>query len=875
MSVETPLSTGLGGLDRALKGVIAGDNIVWQVTATEDYLAFVVPYVRHGLETGQKVIYFRFARHAPLIEPQEGVEIVALHPEQGFEQFLAEIHAAIERTGRGGFYVFDCLSELAVDWYSDQMLGNFFMLTCPYLYDVEAVAYFMLLRNHHSFHATVPIQETAQVFLDVYRHRGNLYIHPLKVQHRYSPTMYMLHVWEGEQFTPVTESGIIPEILTSVPWLQLHSSHYQLGVWNRSFQHAEEVLAQHERGHCPSERMKEAFHRLLRMAVSREERVLELAERHLTLNDLINVGKRMIGTGLIGGKTVGMLLARAILRQGEAKWREVLEQHDSFYIGSDVFYTFLVRNGIWWVRQKQRDPQTFLEGAERARQRMLMGTFPEYIERQFAHMLDYFGQSPIIVRSSSLLEDNFGNAFAGKYESVFCANQGPRAKRLEDFLSAVRTIYASTMSEKALTYRATRGLLQRDEQMALLVQRVSGKLYGNLFYPQLAGVGFSFNPYVWSEYIQPEAGVMRLVFGLGTRAVDRSDDDYTRVVALNDPARRPEANFDEVRQYAQRRVEVLDLEANQKVSRDVNDVVRFSPGLPVKLFASQDDEIARRAAERGIPLDPRWVLTFDTLFARTDFVATMREILQTLQKAYEYPVDVEFTANFFNGDAGSYKINLVQCRPLQVKGGGTVIQPAPQVERESVVLEAHGAVIGPSRACSVDRMVYVVPAVYGQLPINERYKVARLISKICHVGDARKKTVMLLGPGRWGTTTPSLGVPVSFADINTVSILCEIVAMRDDLVPDVSLGTHFLNELVEMDILYLALFPNRQDNFLNREYFENGPNRLGELLPEAADYAHLVRVIDAPRLKRGEDGTAIRLNADTLKQRVVCWRTDG
>ena len=73
---------------------------------------------------------------------------------------------------------------------------------------------------------------------------------------------------------------------------------------------------------------------------------------------------------------------------------------------------------------------------------------------------------------------------------------------------------------------------------------------------------------------------------------------------------------------------------------------------------------------------------------------------------------------------------------------------------------------------------------------------------------------MLIGPGRWGTTTPSLGVPVSFAEIDTVSVLCEIVAMRDDLVPDVSLGTHFFNDLVEMDILYLALFPGRQGQLL-------------------------------------------------------------
>ena len=334
------------------------------------------------------------------------------------------------------------------------------------------------------------------------------------------------------------------------------------------------------------------------MVFSRDERLLSMAEKYLTLGDMLAIWKRMIGTGLIGGKSVGMLLARAIIRQTDPRWNELLESHDSFFIGSDVFYSFLVENGCWWLRQKQRDRQTFLDGVEEARRRILTGHFPDSIIKEFAEMLDYFGQSPIIVRSSSLLEDNYGNAFAGKYESVFCANQGPHQKRLEDFMSAVKTIYASTMSEKALRYRAQRGLLDRDEQMPLLVQRVSGTRYGNAFFPQVAGVGLSINPYVWSKTIDPTAGMVRLVFGLGTRAVDRSDDDYTRVVALNDPQRRPESDIDEVRQFSQHRVDVIDLEANQVVSWDFSEIVERSPGLPVSVFASQDHEMARRCRER-------------------------------------------------------------------------------------------------------------------------------------------------------------------------------------------------------------------------------------------------------------------------------------
>lgn len=859
-SMDSYLTTGLPGLDRLFRGLIPGDNVVWQVDSVDDYRAFVDPYCQAARRNGQKVIYIRFAEHEPLVDDQPGTQIHQLQPEAGFENFITRIHEIIEKNGRGGFYVFDCLSDLAVDWLSDQMLGNFFMLTCPYLFDIQAIAYFMLRRNYHSFHATGAISETTQILVDVYRHKGRLYAHPLKVQHRYSPTMHMLHVWQDEEFRPVSSSATIAEILTSTPWLQLQSGSYPQGIWARTFLEAEEVHKTVQAGEAEPAEARDYLRRLLRMAITRDERLLGLAERYISLGEVLTIGTRMIGSGLIGGKSVGMLLARAALRSSDGRWSELLEPHDSFFIGSDVFYTFLVRNGIWWVRQQQRDAARFLDGAVRARQRMITGEFPEHIMKQFESMLDYFGQSPFIVRSSSLLEDAFGNAFAGKYESVFCANQGPRHRRLDDFISAVRTIYASAMSEKALRYRAARGLLDKDEQMALLVQRVSGSMHGQLYYPHVAGVGFSFNPYVWSEYIKPEAGMVRLVFGLGTRAVDRSDDDYTRVVALDAPDRRPEANFDEVRQYAQRRVDYIDLEANHLTSGDFREVVQQSDDLPLDLFASRDQQQEHRAAETGRKAAFPYVLTFERLFRQTDFIPTMKSMLQTLQKAYDYPVDVEFTANF---DDDRYKINLVQCRPLQVKGGGTISDPPAWLRDEHTVLEARGAVIGQSRQLPVHRVIYVRPRAYGQLPIADRYAVARLVGRLTHAPlPPEAGSILLMGPGRWGTTTPSLGVPVSYGDISPVSVLCEIVAMRDDLIPDVSLGTHFLNELVELDTLYMALFPHKEGNRLNDGYFDQAPSRLLELAPDAERWKDVVRVIDAA-------DRPIVIHANTLKQRVV------
>lgn len=863
---DATLSTGLPGLDRVLRGLMPGDNIVFQVSDVHDYAAFVRPYCATAIAQGRKLIYFRFAKHEPLLCAEDGVEIRELVPEDGFETFLTRIHQTIEEAGRGAYYVFDCLSDLAADWYSDRMVGNFFMLTCPYLYDLETITYFAILRDCHSVHATAPIAETTQLLLDLFRYKDRLYLYPLKVMHRYSSTMHMLHAWDGDTFKPVSESYIISDVLHAASTLPVDWTRSLIGVWQRTFALAADVL---KKG-GPSEEADVLFKRLLRMAVSRDARVLALAERYLTLQDVVEIGNRMIGTGLVGGKAAGVLIARAVLKRSDPYWHERLEEHDSFYIGSDVFYTFLVRNGCWWARQKQKNIASFLEGAETGRQRILTGTFPDYIERQFEDMLDYFGQSPIIVRSSSLLEDNFGHAFAGKYDSVFCANQGSRHKRLADFISAVRAIYASTMSEKALSYRARRGMLDRDEQMALLVQRVSGSSHGAFYYPHAAGVGFSFNPYVWNEYIDPEAGLLRLVFGLGTRAVDRADDDYTRIVALNAPERRPESTFDKIRQFAQRRVDVLDLEANLLVSSDFPSVVQQDPQVPLRLFASRDEQVERQARERGQRNVFSWFLTFDDLLVETPFVEDMRRMLATLRDAYEHAVDIEFTANVLAD--GDYRINLVQCRPLQVKSSLPIQEPPDTIPREDLLLSSAGPVIGQSRIDTIDRIICVVPEVYGHLLLGERYRIARLIGQLAHIeGAGKARNILLMGPGRWGTTTPSLGVPISFAEINTVSVVCEIVAMREDLVPDVSLGTHFFSELVEMDMLYLALFPNHEDNHLDLAAIAAAPNKLGELLPQAASYSEIIKVVN-PSDMRSEP---LRLNANTLRQRVRCYFERG
>lgn len=860
-------STGIDALDDLLHNVHPGDNIVFQVDKIEDYIPFVHAFCVDNDKKERPLIYFRFADHAPLIPEDIKVEIFQVHPKEGFEHFIDEIFTVIRKYGRGAAYVFDSLSELAVDWYSDRMVANFFLLACPYLFDFETGTYFAIFRNQHSQYTISQVHNTAQIILDVYNKEGQFYIHPLKVWKRHSPTMYMLHAWKDDGFIPVKNSTEISEILSQHTQHWVNFTKNKQDIWSRTFSQAYEIT-KNLKNFLPNEdevsRLKK---KIIRMIITRDEKLNKLANKYFDLKDLVNIGQKMIGTGLIGGKSVGMLLAQTILRKKSKNWNKILEQHDSFFIGSDVFYSYLVMNECWWIRYKIRKcegPDEFLELASQARKLLKTGEFSEEIMQQFKNMLNYYGQSPIIVRSSSLLEDAYGNAFAGKYDSIFLVNQGTPEERLAEFIDAVRKVYKSTLSERALIYRSRRNLLDKDEQMAILVQRVSGSRYGELFYPQLAGVGYSFNPFIWDEKIDPDTGMLRLVFGLGTRAVEKSDDDYTRIVALNAPKTRPENSEDGKYKYNQHKVDVLNLKENQFSTKTLNEVIKLSENLPHQRFTIRDYRTERRLKTRNIN-KAIYRLNLDKVINDSEIIKDMRDILRELSNVYDYSVDIEFTINFFDQ---SYSIYILQCRPLQIRNEIVSFKAPEELPEKNIILRTNGPIIGYGVAKPIDRLIYIVPEAYSRLPIRKKYEIARTIGKINRKqNELDDFTFFLAGPGRWATTSPSLGIPVNFREINTVSIICEIAKMHGNLAPDASLGTHFFNDLVENDMLYISIDPTNAESILEKSFFKNSANNILELLKDGKKYSDIIRVIDIPRTSDRQ----VKFYADPIKQIAILY----
>ncbi|MBN1495447.1 MAG: phosphoenolpyruvate synthase [Spirochaetes bacterium] len=858
MKTLMKITTGLKSLDEVCDGLRLGDNVVWQVDSLYDYEQFVLAFAASALKDGRRIAYIRFATHEPLLAPHQYSVLYELDAQRGFEMFTTALHAIIAKEGLEVFYVFDCLSDLQSAWATDLMLGNFFSITCPYLYELDTITYFALLRNNHSFTTIARIRDTTQLLIEVYNTEHNSYIHPLKVLNRYSPTMFFPHLKKGEVFTPIINSIEATQLIRHIQKRGLESTLRILDYWDRIFLKAED-LVQISNDDAEKEEM---VRQLCRMIMGRDEKILQLAQEYMTLDDFLEIKDHLIGTGFIGGKSVGMILARKILsKKDRSKWERLQEAHDSFYIGSDVFYTYIVHNGWWKLFMEHKTDEGYFSAAAQLRDLIPTGKFPDELKDKFRQLIEYYGQSPIIVRSSSLLEDAYGNAFAGKYESLFLVNQGPPETRFAEFSKAVKQIFASVMGDDALSYRVDKGLEKLDEQMGLLVMRVSGSYHDNCFFPDMAGVGLSYNHYIWNSCMEPGAGMLRHVVGLGTRAVNRSEGDYPRIIALDCPLMKPFSGIDDARKFSQRHIDVLNIAENRLETIEVADYFRNNQ-VAMSLIGKRDDAMAQRLRERGLPEEASWLVDFDEFIGKTPFVKDMQMILKMLEEIYRNPVDIEYTVNFTS--EGNYRINLLQCRPQQARWRHDKVVLPESIDDDRLFFRSSGGFLGGNIASDIKWIVVIDPEGYSGLSESDKYTVARLIGQINRrMKNRREAAAMLMGPGRWGTTTPSLGVPVKYSEINNASVIVEIAFMRDDLIPEVSYGTHFFQDLVENDTYYIAISPGKEGVILNRAVLERFRNIAKELLPDEKRFHDVIAVYDAD--------TLVRLLADTASQNVVCF----
>ena len=838
MAAFDRVKSGIPMMDEALDNIRLGDNVVWRVTDLSQFKLFMEPYVKQAIEDKRNIIYFRFAEHEPLLEECPEIKTVKVPLSHRFENFTVDIHNVIEKEGKDAFYVFDCLSELQAAWATDLMMGNFFRVTCPFLFILDTVAFFPIIRGKHSVQAINKILNTTQLFFDVYSDKKNIYVRPEKVWNRNSDTMFLPHTYEPDtgEFRPILDGVKSSRFYQTLGLAQRSAQEQYSDSWDRFFNKTKMLS---ENGMDISKECS----RMCNIMMTRDEKMRKMVKEHFTTEDYFAVRDHMIGTGMIGGKACGMLLARAIIRNKEPDIGEVMEPHDSFYVGSDFYYTYIVDNNLWDLRIRQRTEEGYFGLADEFAAGIMNGTFSESMREQFVRIIEYYGQDPYIIRSSSILEDGFGNAFAGKYESVFCANRGSLEERLNEFEKAIKIVYASSMSLSALDYRKRRGLDKRDEQMALLIQRVSGSYYGSYYMPCAAGVGYSYSPYRIMKDTDPTAGMLRLVMGLGTSAVDRTEGSYPRIVNLDMPEKTSYSSSADKHKFSQGKAEVINMneQALKKLSLEA-----IEPEMPKyldKILLEHDYDAESRLREMGRRREVKFI-SCKGLVENKLLMDQMKRMLASIQEEYEYPVDTEFTINI--SENGEYSIDLLQCRPLQIQKGqsGTVIPP--NIPEGNILLESRGASMGMSKASELDIIVYVDPVKYYNMPYKEKDLVAKLIGKInWHYRD-KNKHMMLIVPGRVGTTSPELGVPTAFSDISAYEIICETEEQSAGYNPELSYGSHIFQDLVEAEILYTAVFHDEKTIHFSPEKLESSKDLISEFeqKEELTDIVHVYDVSD-------------------------------
>ncbi len=602
---------------------------------------------------------------------------------------------------------------------------------------------------------------------------------------------------------------------------------------------------------------------LIRRFFSDQLDFINVAKNYVGIGDFYNLIQNVIYTddshGKLGGKSAGLFIAMQILRKcGDPGMLANLKTPKTWYISSDLLIYFMHHNNFEEViEQKYKDINQVRVEYPHIVQTFKNAHFPPEFVKGVSMALDDFKDNPLIVRSSSLLEDRTGAAFSGKYKSLFIANQGSKEERLEAVLDAISEVYASTFGPDPIGYRIERGLLDFHEEMGIMIQEVVGTKAGKYFLPAYAGVAFSKNDFRWSPRIKRDDGLVRLVPGLGTRAVDRLSDDYPVLMSPGQPGLRVNVTPEESIRYSPRKIDVINLETNTFETIDIGVLLKNCedeyPALKQIFSINQDRHISEIS---GLALDfvhTEFIATFNGLIAKTYFVNTIQSILKILEEKMGVPVDIEFASD-------GRDFYLLQCRP-QSHSEESIGAAIPNDVPEDRMIFTARKFVSNGRVPEITHIVYIDDQKYSE--IGDRgtlLEVGRAVGRLNML--LPKRQFILIGPGRWGSRGDiKLGVNVTYSDINNTAVLIEVARKRGNYVPDLSFGTHFFQDLVEARIRYLPLYPDDAGIVFNERFLKNTPNVLTEILPQYGYLSDTIRVIDVPRSSNGRI-LQILMNAD-------------
>jgi len=520
-----------------------------------------------------------------------------------------------------------------------------------------------------------------------------------------------------------------------------------------------------------------------------------------------------IGRGAMGGKARGVAFMDKILTKHHVTDHfpdmEIYIPR-TIVVCTDIFDSFMEHNGL--LKESLLDLPD-----DRIAVRFMEADFPATVIGDIYSIVREI-QTPMVIRSSSLLEDALFQPFAGVYSSVFLPNDSWETDvRFQEVCGAIKFIYASTFFEKARNYMKSTPNSQEDEKMAVIVQEVVGTKHGKYFYPTISGVGKSFDYYPSGSCI-PDDGVVNIALGLGKTAVD-GGTSYS-FCPLH-PRSGGYGTIEDALEQSQKKFFAIDLSSYVSVNhrsegsrlKELNlaDAEKHgSLNLICSTYSANDNRLYPGISRDGARiLDFSPILEMDAL----PLVKAIRSLLRICEISVGGPVEIEFAVNIAKLNSDPAEVALLQVRSMVFRGSDTDVEIGDH-EKEQVLCQSN-KILGNGIIDTINDIVYVKNRDFS---MSRSQDVVQQIDEINSTLIKEGKPYLLIGPGRWGSSDPWLGIPVCWSDVAGARIIVETKASERMIDP--SQGSHFFHNMVSAEIGYFNLTTGKE-GFLDRDWLDS------------------------------------------------------
>ncbi len=526
-----------------------------------------------------------------------------------------------------------------------------------------------------------------------------------------------------------------------------------------------------------------------------------------------------IGEGSIGGKARGLAFLDSLIKRNHLynhfEGVEVMIPK-TVVLCTDIFDEFMEQNNLYKIGLSDEYSDEEILGY------FLDARLPETVYDDIYTVISAtlaIGDMPVAIRSSSLLEDSHYQPFAGIYNTYMVPSVRKDPKRMFNMvLSAIKAVYASAYSKDSKAYMQATSNVIDEEKMAIVMQTVRGSRYGDRFYPTFSGVARSIDFYPIPPE-RPEDGTASIALGLGKYIVDgglslRFSPKYPKKVLQT-------SNPDMALKETQKHFFALDLNPDhfQTKPDDSTSLIKLrikeaEKDGSIKAIASTYD-FHNHMVRDGYNYDGKKLITFSGILKHNTFplAEILEKVLKLGEKEMGYPVEIEFVVDLASKENGKIQFNLLQIRPIASRNESIHINPKKIVEKDSLIIS--NSALGNGIIDDIHDIVYIKPQTFDA---SKNEATVQMIGEINTKFLSEDKNYILIGPGRWGSADPWLGIPVKWPQISAARLIIE--SGLENYRIDPSQGTHFFQNLTSFRVGYFTINPFIKDGFYDLDFLD-------------------------------------------------------